>query len=75
MTTTLQPGTGPDTDFMVFDHGSIIILQPVSAAASEWANACLPPDAMHWGPKGVVIERRYWPAIYEGIVDQGLSVV
>jgi hypothetical protein len=63
------------SDFMVFDHGSIIVLQPVSADASGWANEHLPADAMRWGPKGVVIERRYWPAIYEGIIADGLSVV
>jgi hypothetical protein len=62
------------SDFMVADHGSIVILQPVSATALDWLDENIGEDAMRWGPKGVVIERRYWPAIYEGLKADGLTV-
>jgi len=34
-----------DPDFLVADHGSIVILTPRSTDAAEWAETYLPDDA------------------------------
>ena len=61
------------TDFDIADHGSIIVLRPVSTEAREWTDDYLPEDAQ-WGFGGVVIERRYFEDIYNGIVSDGLTI-
>jgi hypothetical protein len=59
-------------DFLVEDHGSIMILQPLSAEAKVWAEENL-GEAMRWGG-GVVIEPRYLPPIIDGILGEGMTV-
>jgi hypothetical protein len=61
------------TDFDVADHGSVILLSPISGDAKDWVDDHLPDDAQ-WFAGGIAIERRYFPAIYEGILDDGLSI-
>lgn len=61
------------TDFIVQDHGSIVILLPQNTAAKSWADEHFPEDALNWA-SGTVIERRYFPPIYSGIIEDGLTV-
>lgn len=61
------------TDFDITDHGSIVILRPVSAQAREWTDEYIPEDA-RWGFGGVVIERRFFEPIYDGITADGLTI-
>lgn len=61
------------TDFTVTDHGSIIILEAQTTAGKEWADAHFPDDALNWA-NGTVIERRYFGDIYDGIVEDGLTI-
>lgn len=63
----------PQPDFRLDDHGSIIVLTPMSSAAKDWREAHLPEDAMTWGP-GVAIERRFVGDILSGITEDGLTV-
>ena len=65
--------SAPTTDFYVIDHGNIVSLVPSSPPAKDWVQEYLPEDAL-WHGRGVVIEHRYWPDIYAGILDAGLSV-
>ena len=61
------------TDFIVQDHGSIIILEPQTTAAKAWADERFPEDAQNWA-NGTVIERRFFEPIYHGIVADGLTI-
>jgi hypothetical protein len=61
------------TDFDIADHGSLIILRPVSAEARDWIDDNLDPNTQ-WGFGGAVIERRYFQPIYEGVVNDGLTI-
>jgi hypothetical protein len=61
-------------DFEVNNHGSVVILMPMTAAATEWVNIHLPGDGPRWGPGGFVIEPRYMQPILEGIVKDKLTL-
>lgn len=61
------------SDFMLANHGSIVVLHPLTDAAREWVGEHIPEDAMSWG-RGVVIEPRYWSAIEDGILGDGLTI-
>lgn len=61
------------TDFTLMQHGTIAILEPVTAEAMIWADEHLPEDAMKWGDHGVVIEPRYLGDILDGIQQDSLT--
>jgi len=63
-----------ETDFIVQNHGSIFILQALTAAAQEWVADHIPDDAQTWGANGIVVEHRYISDIVDGIQGDGLSV-
>lgn len=60
-------------DFYVENHGSIILLRPVSSAAKEWIDEHIPEDAQYFG-NAVVVEPRYIADIVQGIQNDGLAV-
>ena len=60
-------------DFQVQDHGSIMLLKPMTADAHDWVAAHIPSDAQFFG-SAVVVEPRYMDAIVDGIQDAGLAV-
>lgn len=60
-------------DFDVADHGSIILLRAISAEAKDWADEYLPEDAQTFGG-AIVIERRFFEPIYDGIIADGLTI-
>lgn len=57
-------------DFVAENHGTLIMLQPVSDAAKEWVAEHLPEDAQWLGPR-VAIDHRCYPPIADGIVNDG----
>jgi hypothetical protein len=64
----------PEVDFHLEDHGSIVLLRPVSAGAREWADMYIGEDNGYqplWPT--VTIEGRYVHSILEGIREDGLS--
>lgn len=61
------------TDFHFFDHGSIVILKPVSALAQDWVDEHIGDDAQLFGG-GVVIEPRYAGDILDGVVADDLTI-
>jgi hypothetical protein len=61
------------SDFLLANHGSVLILHPLTDDAREWVGENIPDDAMSWG-RGVVIEPRYWEPIEHGILDAGLTI-
>lgn len=63
------------SDFLLANHGSVLVLTPLTAPAREFvANSLDGPETQHWG-KGVAIEPRYWPDIRDGIADEGMTVI
>lgn len=60
-------------DFLVTDHGSIVLLKPCTPAAREWVTDNIPLDAPYFG-KSIAVERRCFPAIYTGIKEDGLVI-
>jgi hypothetical protein len=62
-----------ETDFILNDHGSIMILKPITAEAESWVENHIPSDALWWA-NGVVIEPRYVPDFVQGIMMEGLAI-
>lgn len=60
-------------DFDIADHGSIIILRPLTEDARYWVDDNLSPDTQ-WFAGGAAVERRYFPPIYAGVLDAGLTI-
>jgi hypothetical protein len=63
--------SGPD--FLVENHGTIFLLQPLTPAASSWLNEHLPEDHLTFGG-GVCVEHRFIRDIVTGIIGDGLVV-
>jgi hypothetical protein len=61
------------TDFGVANHGTIVLLQPLTRAANEWIAANLPADRLHYAG-AVIIEPRYLADIVNGLRADGLEV-
>ena len=61
------------TDFIVQDHGTIVILTPQTPEAQGWADEHLPDDA-RWFGNGIAIAHRYFEDIYHGITAGGLTI-
>jgi hypothetical protein len=60
-------------DFIVGDHGTIVLLKPCTQAAREWVLDHLPDDAPRFG-KSIAIDRRCFRDIYFGIKEAGLVI-
>ena len=59
-------------DFRIENHGSIILLRPISGAAKEWVDCNLPVERQEFG-RAVVIEPRCLADIVEGFTADGLT--
>ena len=64
--------TNKTTDFNAVDHGSVVLLQPITADAATWAEEHLPEDAPRFG-SGYAIEKNYICEILQGIECDGLT--
>jgi hypothetical protein len=62
---------GPD--FLVENHGSIFLLQPLTPAANSWIDEHLPEDHLTFGG-AVCVEHRFIRDIVTGIIGDGLVV-
>lgn len=66
------PGQIADTpDFVVSNHGSIFLLQPLTTAALAGTDEHLPAERQLWG-SSAVIEHRFIADIVAGIQRDGL---
>ncbi len=63
----------PRPDFLVADHGTIFLLQPITDRALIWVHEHLPPDSPRFGA-AVVVEYRFIADIVSGIRDDGMQV-
>lgn len=63
---------GPD--FILENHGTILLLKPQTAPAKAWIAEHLAHPETQTRAGGTVIEPRYWEAIEGGIAEEGLVV-
>lgn len=67
-------GTSPtEPDFLVENHGTIFLLQPLTPAANSWVNEHLPEDRLTFAG-AVVVEHRFIADIVRGAIADGLVV-
>jgi hypothetical protein len=70
---TLVPSS--QSDFIVEDHGSIILLHPITHLAREWVEVNIGEDNGYQGLwPTVTIEGRYLARIIDGIREDGLAI-
>ena len=62
----------PDVKFL--DHGSIVMVVPLSPAAKEWVEENLTLESWQWLGGGFSCEPRYAGDLAQGMVDDGLTV-
>ena len=61
------------TDFVVQNHGSVAVLQPLSTAAREWIDANVQSEGWQWIGGGLSMEPRYVNTIIGAMNDAGLK--
>lgn len=60
------------SDFRVENHGSILLLNPLTVAAEQWIGENLGDDVQYFG-HAVAVEPRYMQHIIDGIEGDGLT--
>lgn len=63
--------TGPDVT--IANHGSIVLVTPMTKAAKKWIDANV-SDESQWFGKSLVVEPRYVENLVEGMQGEGLTV-
>jgi hypothetical protein len=67
-------GNSPtEPDFIVENHGTLFLLQPLTPAANAWIDEHLPADHLTFG-SAVCVEHRFIRDIVHGILEDGLVV-
>lgn len=66
-----QQKTGPDVTLA--NHGSIVLVTPMTKAAKTWIDANVSDEAQ-WFGKSLVVEPRYVWNLVKGMQDEGLTV-
>jgi hypothetical protein len=61
------------TDLRFENHGSLILVRPVSDAGEKWLQETAPDDAQFFGP-ALVVEPRYARGVYDAACDAGMAV-
>jgi hypothetical protein len=69
----VSSGSSPTPDFLVENHGTIFLLQPLTPAANSWVEHNLPEDRMTFGG-AVCVEHRFIREIVAGILRDHLRV-
>jgi hypothetical protein len=62
--------SGPD--ILIRDEGTLVLMVPLTAAASEWFKEHLPKDTPRWS-KAFAIGHQYAIPIIKGIEEAGLK--
>lgn len=61
-------------DVAVVNHGSIVVLRPLTPRAEDWCDEHLPSDTPLWGNDAFAIELNYVQPIIDGMRADGLTV-
>jgi hypothetical protein len=70
----MKPDPILTSDFAIANHGSILLLTPLTNYGVAWIDEHIPADAMTWGGHSIVVEPRYMADIVRGIFADGLTV-
>lgn len=62
------------TDFLIADHGSIVSIRPVSAAAREWLDANIVTEPWQWLDGAVAVDHRCARGIITALADAGFAI-
>ena len=60
-------------DFVVENHGSLWLLQPLTGAANEWLDDTAPEDAIFYNT-ALAIEPRYVAGVLQAVDEAGYEV-
>lgn len=61
-------------DVQVEDHGSIVVLRPLTPEGSDWIAEHVASEPWQWLGGGLGCDHRMAPAVIEGMLDAGLEV-
>lgn len=62
------------SDVIVENHGSIFVVQPLTAAGREWIEEHVQSEPYQWLGGGLCVEHRYVAGLVDGMIDAGLEV-
>ena len=62
------------TDFLIADHGSIVSILPVSAAARDWLDANIVAEPWQWVDGAVAVDPRCARDIVAELIDAGFAL-
>jgi hypothetical protein len=61
-------------DFILENHGNIILLRPITDAARAWLDFNCVPEPWQWFGDALAVEPRCAPDIIDGLRDDGFTV-
>ena len=65
---------GQRNDAIVYNHGSVVVLRPLTPEAEDWCDEHLPEDAPLWGNDAFAIEYNCISPILDAMRADGLIV-
>lgn len=65
---------GPEHDFELEGHGSLVIFDPISEAALQWCYAHLPEDCPRFSTRAFLIESEHIKGVVGGARRDGLML-
>ena len=63
---------GPD--IRVTDHGSVLLIEPLTPAAKAWIDENVSAEPWQWFGPALAVEPRYAGALLDGAISDGLEV-
>jgi len=61
-------------DVLVENHGSVMLVLPVSETAKEWIHENVAADSWQWSGSALAVEPRYLGNLLEGMDADGLFI-
>lgn len=64
----------PKSDFLFEDHGSIIMLWPLSREASDWVEENVQSEPWQWLGEALCVDHRMARGLIDAVITEGFSV-
>jgi hypothetical protein len=61
-------------DFELIDHGTIVLVMPITDAAREWLEQHVAHDRIMWTRGSIPVEPRYVDNLVTGVLGDGMNV-
>jgi hypothetical protein len=61
-------------DFLVMDHGSIVVIRPLTDGALQWLDDNVAAESWQWLGGSLCVDRRYAAPLIAGIEADGFAV-